>query len=74
MCTTWMASLLPRLVSTQAFQLLLFLFGFQFIYTSFAHLQLKKISNKVKKDDGNDDADDEEPAEEVTRDEGKLKL
>lgn len=32
--------------------------------------KLKKISNKVKKDDGNDDADDEEPAEEVTRDEG----
>lgn len=35
---------------------------------------MKKISNKVKKDDGNDDVDDEELVEEVMRDEGKLKL
>lgn len=37
--------------------------------------QLKKMSNKVKKDDNeNDDPEDEEPAEEINGDDGKFRL
>jgi hypothetical protein len=38
-------------------------------------LQLKKMSNKIKKDDNeNEDAEDEEPVAEINGDDGKLRL